>query len=128
MPNFTLALAPSQLTQSINPWSWSWGDFSLFSVNLGQSSDPTFEARVLEQVGSYGRQIGRIGEALAVLLKDLRLDELEPKERQAIEDLRRQVAEIAHLKTRHALTAITPVGSPGTPARSRPGPFLHSVS
>ena len=65
--SFNLALAPSQLTQTINPWSWTMGDISLFTVNLGQSSEPAFEARVLEQVGTYGRQIGRIGEALAVI-------------------------------------------------------------
>ena len=57
--SFNLALAPAQLTQTINPWSWTFGDMSLFTVNLGQSSDPGFEARVLEQVGTYGRQIGR---------------------------------------------------------------------
>ena len=126
MPNFTLALAPSQLTQSINPWSWSWGDFSLFTVNLGQSSDPAFEARVLEQVGSYGRQIGRIGEALAVLLDRVDLSGLSPSEQAAVDDLRRQVAEVAALKATKA--DVTSEGSPGTPGRSRPGASLHTVS
>jgi hypothetical protein len=127
MPNFTLALAPSQLTQTINPWSWTWGDFSLFTVNLGQSSDPAFEARVLEQVGSYGRQIGRIGEALAVMLERVELGDLTPAQQSAIEDLRRQVAEVAALKkTRTA--QVSGEGSPGTPERSRPGPSLRTVS
>jgi len=126
MPNFTLALAPSQLTQSINPWSWSWGDFSLFTVNLGQSSDPAFEARVLEQVGSYGRQIGRIGEALAVLLDRADLSGLSPSEQAAIDDLRRQVAEVAALKA--SKPEVRPEQSPETPARSRPDVSLRTVS
>lgn len=126
MPNFTLALAPSQLTQSINPWSWTFGDFSLFTVNLGQSSDPQFEARVLEQVGSYGRQIGRIGEALAVLLDRVDLTSLSKGEQAAIDDLRRQVAEVAALKA--SKPAISSERSPGTPAHSRPGASPHTAS
>jgi hypothetical protein len=127
MPNFTLALAPSQLTQSINPWSWSMGDFSLFTVNLGQSSDPAFEARVLQQVGSYGRQIGRIGEALAVLLDRADLSSLSPVEQSAIDDLRRQVAEVVALKETHG-SRLSAAGSPGTAAHSHPGASLRSAS
>ena len=100
--SFNLALAPSQLTQTINPWSWTFGDMSLFTVNLGQSSDPGFEARVLEQVGSYGRQIGRIGEALEVILRKVDLGKLDADEARAIRALRRQLEQVADLKTAHA--------------------------
>jgi hypothetical protein len=58
----------SQLTQTINPWSWTFGNVSLFSINLGKSAAPDVEARILDEVGSYGRQLGRIGEALAVVI------------------------------------------------------------
>ncbi|MBO9709250.1 MAG: hypothetical protein J7521_13670 [Caulobacter sp.] len=68
MPDFKLALAPQQLTQAINPWSWTFGNVSLFSINLGKSAAPGVEARVLDEVGSYGRQLGRIGEALSVII------------------------------------------------------------
>jgi len=68
MPDFKLALAPNQLTQTINPWSWTFGNVSLFTVNLGKSAAPGVEARVLDEVGSYGRQLGRIGEALSVII------------------------------------------------------------
>ncbi len=100
--SFNLALAPSQLTQTINPWSWSFGDISLFTVNLGQSSEPAFEARVLEQVGTYGRQIGRIGEALAVILKTLDLSALDAKDAAVIEALQTQLKQVADLKTSHS--------------------------
>ena len=68
MADFKLALAPSQLTQTINPWTWTMGNVSLFTVNLGKSGAPSVEARILDEVGSYGRQLGRLGEALAVVV------------------------------------------------------------
>jgi hypothetical protein len=68
MADFKLSLAPSQLSQTINPWSWTLGNVSLFTVNLGKSGAPGVEARILDEVGSYGRQLGRIGEALAVIV------------------------------------------------------------
>jgi hypothetical protein len=99
--SFNLALAPSQLTQTINPWSWTFGDMSLFTVNLGQSSDPQFEARVLEQVGTYGRQIGRIGEALDVILRKVDLGKLDKPDADAIKALRAQLDQVADLATKH---------------------------
>lgn len=64
---FRLSLL-SDIATSINPWSWTFGDSSLFTVNLGKSNAPAAEARILEEVGSYGRQLGRMGEALAVII------------------------------------------------------------
>ena len=103
--SFNLALAPSQLTQTINPWSWTFGDMSLFTVNLGQSSDPGFEARVLEQVGTYGRQIGRIGEALDVILRKIDLGKLDKADADAIKALRTQLDVVSDLKTKHRAKA-----------------------
>jgi hypothetical protein len=64
-----LQLAPSNLNQSILP-NWS---FNLFSVNLGASSDSTVEHEVLQKVGSYGKQMGHLAEALEVVIKRLKL-------------------------------------------------------
>jgi hypothetical protein len=58
-----MKLAPSTLVQPILP-GWT------FNVNSFNSSAPQTEADVLEQ-HSYGRQLGRIGDALAALVKDL---------------------------------------------------------
>jgi hypothetical protein len=104
--SFNLALAPSQLTQTINPWSWTFGDMSLFTVNLGRSSDPNFEARVLEQVGSYGRQIGRIGEALAVVLDHIELKDLSRDDEIVLEALKRQLKDVAALKSKAVPRAV----------------------
>ena len=64
-----LQWAPSNLNQPILP-GWS---FNLFSVNLGASSDSTVEHEVLQNVGSYGKQIGHLSEALEVVIQRLKL-------------------------------------------------------
>lgn len=58
-------LAPGTLTQPILP-NWQ---FHLFNVNLGTSSNPAVEQAALERVGSYGRQIGRVAEALELVVR-----------------------------------------------------------
>jgi hypothetical protein len=70
MPTFKLPLS-GDVVQSINPFTafMTGGQFGLININLGQSSDPDVEADVLSDVAPYGKQLGRIGDALLVLLK-----------------------------------------------------------
>lgn len=69
-----LQLAPNNLSQAILP---NWG-FSMFSINLGMSSNAGIESDVLQNVGSYGKQLGHLAEALEVVIK--RLDLLDAKD------------------------------------------------
>lgn len=78
-----LQFAPSNLNQPILP-NWS---FNLFSVNLGASSDSTVEHEVLQKVGSYGKQIGHMAEALEVVIKRLRLLEAKDLPREELDVL-----------------------------------------
>lgn len=94
----TLSLAPNQLSQVINPWSWTMGDFSLFTVNLGQSAAPEVETRVLDEVGSYGRQLGRIGDALRVIMARTDLSNLSEADQAAIDALKLQLDHVDVLK------------------------------
>lgn len=64
-----LQLAPSTLSQPILP-NWS---FNLFNVNLGASSNAAIEQDALQKVGSYGKQIGHMAEALELLVGRLKL-------------------------------------------------------
>ena len=75
--NVLIQLAPENLEQSILP-GWQ---FSLFSVNLGDSSDPAMEKAAIQKVGSYGKQIGHLAEALEVVIERLGLLELGPAAR-----------------------------------------------
>lgn len=101
MPYFKLPLS-GDVIQAINPWNWFFksqnGQFGLVNINLGKSADPELEQRILDDVGSYGRQLGRIGEALEVLLDHVKLDRLAAHERAAIEDFRLQLAQVKRLK------------------------------
>ena len=92
------------VNQSILPWRWAFdlsgSQYSLFSINLGRSSAPELEQEILGEVGSYGRQLGRIGEALEVLIKRLPKSELSESDAAAIEDFSTQMREIANVKHR----------------------------
>jgi hypothetical protein len=104
MSDFRLPLS-GDVTQTINPWTWLFygagGQYGLINVNLGNAGDPALERKILDDVGTYGRQIGRIGDALRVLLDHVELDALSPEESEAIADLRRQLAEVDRLKRKH---------------------------
>jgi hypothetical protein len=90
------------VAQNILPWSWManvmGNRFSWFTVNLGRSSAPEVEADILEEVGSYGRQLGRIGDALEVLVNRLPRDSLSEHDRAAVEDFCSQMREIRRVK------------------------------
>ena len=96
------------VTQAINPWSWTFGSatsqLGLVNINLGRSGNPEVEQEVLDEVGSYGKQLGCIGDALAVLIKHVKLDELAPAERDAITKLRFQLEAIEQIKAGHRTT------------------------
>ena len=113
MPIFKLPLS-GDVVQSINPWtslfSPSGGQFGLININLGNSSEPKVEEEVLSDVGTYGKQLGRIGDALIVLLKHLppRDAALNHEERAAIEALRQMLDDIADKKEKYGRPAIRP--------------------
>lgn len=60
-----LALAPHNLTQPINP-GWTFGN--LIQVNEQNSSAPDTEQQITSR-HSYGRQIGRVMDAVQLLLE-----------------------------------------------------------
>jgi len=94
-------LAPNALNQPILP-NWS---FNLFNVNLGASSNPGVEQEVLQTVGSYGRQIGHVAEALELVIRRLGLlqsKELTEAERDTLQVFLGDVAAVRKIKSSHA--------------------------
>src|SRR5208337_379401 len=57
---------------------------------LGKSSDPELEEQIINDVGSYGRQLGQIGDALRVLAAHVKLEDLKPEEERALKALQYQ--------------------------------------
>jgi NADH:ubiquinone oxidoreductase subunit E len=89
-------LAPEYLDQPILP-GWQ---FSLFSVDLGGSSDPEIEKAAIERIGSYGKQIGHLAEALEVVINELGLLEkpMTQERHDALQIFMGDVAEVRKLK------------------------------
>jgi hypothetical protein len=105
MPVFRLPLS-GNVTQSINPWTMLFNpvgsQVGLVNIDLGQSTQPEVEQEVLTDVASYGKQIGRIEEALIVLLDHFNPSRpLTAQEQQAIDDLRELADRIKAVKQRH---------------------------
>ena len=99
---FKFALAPDQLWQAINPWSFynQGAQLGFVNINLGQTAHPEIEQKLLDEVGSYGRQLGRIGDALEVLIDHAKLKDLSQAEADAIDILKGQLAEVRKVKRR----------------------------
>lgn len=104
MKTFQVALAPQKLWQAINPWTFyqQGSQFGFVNIKLGQTPRPEVEEAVLDEVGSYGRQLGRIGDALEVLLDHANLKGLSRAEADALAALRGQLAAIRSVKARVA--------------------------
>jgi hypothetical protein len=104
------------VTQAINPWTWlqriSGGQFGAVNINIGRTPDPALEQRIVEQVGSYGSQLGRIGDVLAVLVQRLDLSTLSIDEKAAVHDFLGQYNRIQGVK-RTAAERGGPAAPPG---------------
>lgn len=90
--------------QAFNPLNWMWrisgNQLSLLSINLGRSSDPDLEDEILDTVGSYGSQLGQIGDVLGILLRHVKLPDLSEDEQKAITALKAQLDRIEACKRR----------------------------
>ena len=99
MPDFKMPLS-GNVTQTINPWTAFFNP--VLNINLGNSSNPKVEEEVLSDVASYGKQLGRIGDVLTVLLAHFHPQEkLSAHEEKVIHDLKRMLADIADVRKRH---------------------------
>src|SRR5881275_3049999 len=114
MPVFRLPLS-GNVTQSINPWTWMFNpvgsQVGLVNIELGQSSNPAIEEEVLSDVASYGKQLGRIEDALLVLLAHFYPErELTAEEQKALSDLKAIATDVDAVRRRcFVFTAATSV-------------------
>lgn len=93
-----MQLAPSNLNQPILP-NWS---FNLFNVSLGASTNAAIEHEALQTVGSYGKQIGHLAEALELIIDKLNLLEsnnLSQSEKDTLQVFLGDVSSIRKIKT-----------------------------
>ncbi|WJR76270.1 hypothetical protein [Bradyrhizobium sp. NP1] len=90
MPNpLDVFAAPQNLVQPILP-GWVFGSVSVTEQN---SSDPDTE-RAIVAAQSYGRQLGRVMDAVAALIAELPKARQEAKPFQAFAEIRREIDDI----------------------------------
>jgi len=97
------------LSGDVNQWIspiTSWFSGNQISVNLGEAGSPETEAEILRRVGSYGRQLGKITDAMIVLMRHLPNATLTPEERGAIAAFKRMAGDIAYIKETHKRQAM----------------------
>jgi hypothetical protein len=105
--SFQISLAPDKLWQAINPLTiyQQGAQFGFVNIDLGQSAHPETEQAILDDVGSYGRQLGRIGDAVEVLMKQVRRHGLSDADKDALDVLEGQLAEVRQVKRRARLSS-----------------------
>ncbi|MEM1378003.1 MAG: hypothetical protein AAGG69_11515 [Pseudomonadota bacterium] len=89
------------VTQMFSIWNNFLRDanFAAINVNMGQTGNSDVEQYVLDNIGSYGRQLGRIGEALNVLIEHFELpSDVSEDDRHALEDFQSMLRDIARVK------------------------------
>lgn len=108
MANFLLPLS-GDVTQAINPWTWLTkvvgGQFGLININLGKSSDPALEQEIIDDVGSYGRQLGQMGDALEAVLAHMKTETWDADAKAAVAAFRFQLTEVNRLKAKRKTAA-----------------------
>jgi hypothetical protein len=91
------------VTQSILPWNFFGrflGQIGFININNAKTPDPGLETTIVEEVGSYGRQIGRLADALDVLVGTLDRSALDEKQLMAIMAFREQLSEVRAIKSK----------------------------
>ena len=107
MSVFQLPLS-GDVTQWINPIT-SWWSGNNISINLGEAGSPETEAEILRRVGTYGRQLGKITDAMTVLLRHLPPGaKLTQDEKAAIAAFKKMANQIADIKETHKRPAMRP--------------------
>ncbi len=90
------------VTQAINPWEFWIKSFSsqmgLININNVSSSDRNIEKEVIENVASYGRQLGRVNDLLETIIDNPGLKDLSSRQQRSIEEFREMVDQIKQVK------------------------------
>jgi hypothetical protein len=90
------------LTQAINPWTW-WlrmmSQIGFININMTESSDPGMERQIVENVAGYGKQLGRVIEALDALFAHTATSGWSAVQKKALGDFLELANDIAAVKS-----------------------------
>ena len=79
------------------------GQLGLLNINATRSGDPGLEQRIITQVASYGRQLGRLIDAVDVLAQRQPRNGLSEADIRALDQLHELAERIARIKEQKAL-------------------------
>ena len=116
-----LRLAPQVLTQPILP-SWTVGN--VYNVTENNSTAPQTEQEIVSR-HSYGRQLGRMSDALSVLVaRTLQESNLSEADAKRLGDFAELVRRIDEIKSREAMKRVEKVAAEVARLRDT-NPVLH---
>ena len=103
------------VTQAWATWTRMMGQWGLININVGGhgTSVPALERRIVDEVASYGRQLGRISEALEALIEATVTEEVADGQRLDRSKLKRDEQIAALLEFRAMLRQIEAVKTKG---------------
>jgi hypothetical protein len=101
--NYPLSGAVDQFFDFMNSWLRNiGGQIGLVNITVGSTADPEVEKRILEGVGTYGRQLGRISDALRVLVEEAEKNGgMKEQQKKALNAFINQVDEVDKIKEKY---------------------------
>jgi hypothetical protein len=82
------------------------GQLGFLNINATRAGDPALEQRIVTDVASYGRQLGRLFDAVGVLARHQERGDLTVEDQRALDRLQELAEQIAAAKTRAAAEGI----------------------
>jgi hypothetical protein len=99
-----LSLAPKYLAQMIDPLFWfpsGTGQIGLINISGEASAKPEVERDIIENVATYGRQLGRMTDVLNAILADLHAKNWTGDAKKAVDAFADMNANIAAVKAQY---------------------------
>ncbi|MGE5391198.1 MAG: hypothetical protein ACM3PE_09075 [Deltaproteobacteria bacterium] len=82
------------------PWSWLY-QFAPITINQMKTENPTLEKKIVNEVASYGKQLGKMMEAVQILVKQMDSSRLTSDEKMLLDSFSRMANEITAIKGGH---------------------------
>jgi hypothetical protein len=102
MPDLRFPLS-GNVSQTINPWTWhipyAGNPLGLVNITPGNAGNPAAEMKILDEAGTYGKQLGQTGDRLKILVgKAEAAGVFSPAEKKTVAAFRAQLEHIERIK------------------------------
>ena len=98
--------------QAINPWQWWIGALTpmngLINITQYESSNPKLEEEIIQHVAGYGKQLGKLVDAVSVLVELTDTKKLNTDQKKALQSLTELADALHAVKSQHHYQTLTP--------------------